>query len=417
MDNKETYLQIFMEKERVAANKEQTIDVLVGVVPPAVSAESGERPKLNIGIALDRSGSMDGNKMRQAREAAKYCVDELLPTDTFSAVIFDGKVDVLFTNQPATNKEMLKRGIDRIEARGSTALHQGWVQAGLQVSERLSGVGIDRVLLITDGQANVGETRTDRIVQQAKDLAERGISTSTIGIGQGFNEDLLVPMAEAGQGNAWFVEAPQDMVRIFETELKGLVAQVGNTVTLGITPSPGVKVEDMLNDFETDASGRYILPNLRAGSPLDVLVRLKIPAGEVGEALSAANFELRYTEQATQKPVTVTAMAEVAYDTAAAVAELRTNDDVLTTVTLLTNARARKEAMEYMDRGRFEDAQQVLFDRELQTDVLFSLAPSLELEQEIEAVRDLNRLIADRSNDMLTRKRMSYERDLRRKSR
>ena len=173
----------------------------------------------------------------------------------------------------------------------------------------------------------------------------------------------------------------------------------------------------MLNDFEADASGRYILPNLRAGSPLDVLVRLKIPAGEVGEALSAANFELRYTEQATQKPVTVTAMAEVAYDTADAVAELRTNDQVLEAVTLLTNARARKEAMEYMDHGRFEDAQQVLFDRELQTDALYSLAPSLELEQEIEAVRDLNRLIADRSNDMLTRKRMSYERELRRKSR
>ncbi|HRK50969.1 MAG TPA: VWA domain-containing protein [Pyrinomonadaceae bacterium] len=417
MDNKETYLQIFMEKERVAANKEQTIDVLVRVVPPAASAGSGERPKLNIGIALDRSGSMDGNKMWQAREAAKYCVDEPLPTDRFSAVIFDDHVDVLFTNQPATNKEMLKRGIDRIEARGSTALHQGWVQAGLQVSERLSGGGIDRVLLITDGQANVGETRTDRIVQQAKDLAERGISTSTIGIGRGFNEDLLLPMAEAGQGNAWFVEAPQDMVRIFETELKGLVAQVGHTVTLGITPSPGVRVEDMLNDFEADASGRYILPNLRAGSPLDVLVRLKIPAGEVGEALSAANFELRYTEQATQKPVTVTAMAEVAYDTADAVAELRTNDQVLEAVTLLTNARARKEAMEYMDHGRFEDAQQVLFDRELQTDALYSLAPSLELEQEIEAVRDLNRLIADRSNDMLTRKRMSYERELRRKSR
>lgn len=417
MDNKETYLQIFMEKERVAAYKEQTIDVLVRVVPPAVSAESGERPKLNIGIALDRSGSMDGNKMRQAREAAKYCVDELLPTDTFSAVIFDGKVDVLFTNQPATNKEMLKRGIDRIEARGSTALHQGWVQAGLQVSERLSGGGIDRVLLITDGQANVGETRTDRIVQQAKDLAERGISTSTIGIGRGFNEDLLLPMAEAGQGNAWFVEAPQDMVRIFETELKGLVAQVGHTVTLGITPSPGVKVEDMLNDFETDASGGYILPNLRAGSPLDVLVRLKVPAGEVGEALSAANFELRYTEQATQKLVTVTAKAEVAYDTAAAVAELRTNDEVLTTVTLLTNARARKEAMEYMDEGEFDDAASILRMVATATDDAFAVTPSAELEQEIEAVRDLNRLIADRSNDMLTRKRMSYERELRRKSR
>ncbi|MBK9163344.1 MAG: VWA domain-containing protein [Acidobacteria bacterium] len=417
MESKKTHLQILTEKEMVAADTDQTIDVLLRVLPPSVEAGGLKRPKLNFGIALDRSGSMGGHKMAQAREAAKYCVDELLPTDTFSAVIFDGNVDVLFTNQPVANKEMLKRGIDRIEARGSTALHEGWVQAGIQVSERLSGGGINRVLLITDGQANVGEARPDRIVEQAKALAERGISTSTIGIGQGFNEDLLVPMAEAGQGNAWYVEEPQDMVRIFETELKGLVAQVGHTVTLGITPSPGVKVEDLLNDFETDASGRYILPNIRAGSPLDVLVRLKIPAGKVGETFSAAIFELRYTEQATQKPMAVTAEAEVVYDTAAAVAELRRNDQVLEAVTLLTNARARKEAMEYMDRGRFEDAQQVLFDRELQTDALFSLAPSLELEQEIEAVRDLNRLIADRSNDLLTRKRMSYERDLRRKSR
>lgn len=417
MDNKETTLEIIIEKERVAANTEQTIDVLVRVVPPAVSADSGERPKLNIGIALDRSGSMGGRKIAEAREAAKYCIDELLPTDRFSAVIFDDHVDVLFTNQSATNKEMLKRGIERIEARGSTALHQGWVQAGLQVSERLSGGGIDRVLLITDGQANVGETRTDRLVQQAKDLAERGISTSTIGIGQGFNEDLLVPMAEAGQGNAWYVEEPQDMVRIFETELKGLVAQVGHTVTLGITPSPGAAVVDLLNDFETDASGQYVLPNLRAGSPLDVLVRLKISAGKVGEALPAAIFELRYTEQATQKPMTVTAEAEVAYDTAAAVAELRTNDQVLTAVTLLTNARARKEAMEYLDEGEFDDAASILRMVASTTDDAFAVSPSMELEQEIEAVRDLNRLIADRSNDVLTRKRMSYERDLRRKSR
>ncbi len=417
MDNKETTLEIIIEKERVAANTEQTIDVLVRVVPPAVSADSGERPKLNIGIALDRSGSMGGRKIAEAREAAKYCIDELLPTDRFSAVIFDDHVDVLFTNQSATNKEMLKRGIERIEARGSTALHQGWVQAGLQVSERLSGGGIDRVLLITDGQANVGETRTDRLVQQAKDLAERGINTSTIGIGQGFNEDLLVPMAEAGQGNAWYVEEPQDMVRIFETELKGLVAQVGHTVTLGITPSPGVAVADLLNDFETDASGRYLLPNLRAGSPLDVLVRLKIPAGQVGETLSAAIFELRYTEQATQKPMTATSEAEVAYDTAAAVAELRTNDQVLTAVTLLTNARARKEAMEYLDEGEFDDAASILRMVASTTDDAFAVTPSAELEQEIEAVRDLNRLIADRSNDLLTRKRMSYERDLRRNSR
>ena len=75
-----------------------------------------KRPKLNIGIALDRSGSMGGEKMHEAREAAKYCVDQMLPSDIFSTVIFDDHVDILFTSQPVTDREMFKRGIDRIDA-------------------------------------------------------------------------------------------------------------------------------------------------------------------------------------------------------------------------------------------------------------------------------------------------------------
>ena len=293
MKDQRPNIETLMEKEKIAASTEQVIDVLVRIVPPAVESADMRRPRLNFGIALDRSGSMGGSKMYQAREAAKYCVDELLPADTFSAVIFDDHIDVLFTSQRVDQKELLKRGIDRIEARGGTALHQGWVESGIQVSEGLDPRAINRVLLITDGQANVGETRVDRIVENARELAERGISTSTIGIGQGFNEDLLIPMAEAGQGNAWFVEKPEDMVKIFETELKGLIAQIGHGVSLRITPSSGVKVVDVLNDFETNAAGRYTLPNLRVGSPLEIVVRLSVPAGHAGASIAdAAVFEL-----------------------------------------------------------------------------------------------------------------------------
>ena len=417
MDNTKTQIEIIPEKTKFAAETDQTIDLLVRLMPPALDSNGPERPKLNIGIALDRSGSMDGSKMKQAREAAKYCVDELLPTDRFSAVIFDGQVDVLFTNQPATQKEMLKRGIDRILARGSTALHQGWVEAGMQVSERLDPKAINRVLLITDGQANVGETRTDRIVAQARALAEKGISTSTIGIGRGFNEDLLLPMAEAGQGNGWFVEAPEDMVRIFETELNGLITQIGHGVTLAIEPAAGVRVLDVLNDFEKDAAGRYVLPNLRAASPLDIVVRLHVLAGDAGTARTAAKFVLSYTDQRTQNDVTITASSEIAFDTAAVVAALPADKRVVEAVTLLMNARGRKEAMEHMDQGRYEDAHLALFSLASAADFTFSMARSPELEKEIEDTRNLLEMLGDRSNDVLTRKRMNYERENRRKGR
>src|SRR5262249_4427255 len=163
--------------------------------------------------------------------------------------------------QPVENKELLKRAINSVQVNGSTALHEAWVRGGLQVSDHLDQKAINRVMLITDGQANVGETRVDRIVEQTRELSTKGVTTSTHGIGADFNDALLMPMAEAGQGNAWHVQEPQDMVKIFSTELQGLVNQFGHTVSLSIKPTAGVTVAEVLNDFELDGTQWYKLPN------------------------------------------------------------------------------------------------------------------------------------------------------------
>jgi len=241
MTNRQPTIEIFTEKTKLIAGENSIIDVLVRIKPPQ-KASAPARPKLNLSMVLDRSGSMHGRKLHEAKEAAKYCIEQLLPVDRISTVIFDEEIDILIPSQLVEDKERLKRAINSVEANSSTALHEAWVRGGLQVSEHLDTDAINRVLLITDGQANVGETRVDHIVEQARQLADRGVSTSTIGIGREFNEDLLMPMAEAGQGNEWHVEEPQDMVRIFETELEGLVNQIGHSVTLGIEPGAGVTV-------------------------------------------------------------------------------------------------------------------------------------------------------------------------------
>jgi Ca-activated chloride channel family protein len=276
MNDRSPNIEFFTKTVKLAADRDQTVDVLIRITPPAVTQYSFTRPRLNLSIVLDRSGSMDGSKMLQAREAAKFCVDQMLPSDRLSVVIFDEHIDLLFPSEPVTNKQSMKDLISRVEARGSTALHEAWVRGGLTVSDNLLDTGINRVVLITDGQANVGLTNVDEIVSQAMGLFQRGVSTSTIGIGADFNESLLMPMAESAGGNAWHVVEADDMQRIFQTELEGLISQFGHTVSLGLIPADGVVISDLLNDFELTETGRYRLPNLQGGSPLEIVVQLKV---------------------------------------------------------------------------------------------------------------------------------------------
>jgi len=411
MKNQKPAIEIFTEKAKLEACKSQTVDVLVRITPPAVDQTAAKRPRLNLSMVLDRSGSMQGEKIQEAREAAKYCIDQLLATDRISTVIFDDQIDVLIPSQPVENKEILKRAINSVQTNGSTALHEAWVRGGLEVSGHLDNDAINRVLLITDGQANVGETNVDRIVSQAQQLAAKGVSTSTIGIGRDFNEDLLMPMAEAGQGNAWHVQEPQDMVKIFERELKGLVSQIGHSVTLGIKTANGVTVADVLNDFESAGPDIYKLPNLQAGSPLEIVVRLRVPSHEEGSTAEIAKFELAYTGQESQLPETLLISYNASFAPTSTVEQLSRDPQVLKTVQLLSNARARREAIERMDRRDYSGAQELLKSVSASSKVLFSIAPSAEIAAELDDLTRLRSVLSDRSNDMMARKQMGYRRE------
>lgn len=402
-----TKLEVFTAKPKLIAGKEQTIDVLVRIVPPGMQ-ENAHRPDLNLSLVLDRSGSMDGDKMRNAKIAAKYCIDQLLPSDRMSTVIFDDVVELLIPGQLVEDKPRLRERIDTVYARNSTALHEAWVRGGLEVSKDLAERAVNRVLLITDGQANVGETNIDKIVSQAKGLAARGVSTTTIGIGDDFNEDLLMPMAEAGGGNAWHVEHAEDMARIFSVELKGLLTQVGHSVTLTIKTTEGVTVADVLNDFDKDESGRYKLPNLQSDSPLDIIVQLRVPFGEVGKSITPAQFGLAYIEQQSQMPAAVNADLRLEFDKESAVDAIEENLEVTRALQILMNARAREEAIRLMDSQNYAAAQAHVAQTVATSQALFSRAPSPALQQELANLAQVQESLQDRGQDRMSRKVMAY---------
>ena len=414
MNNKPT-IEILSEKARLPADKEQTIDVLVRITPPPVDENKSRRPRLNLSMVLDRSGSMQGRKIVEARQAASYCIDQLVAADRISAVTFDDQIDILIPSQPVENKELLKRAINSIQVNGSTALHEAWVRGGLQVSEHLNTDAINRVLLITDGQANVGETNVDRIVAQVRELAAKGVSTSTIGIGEDFNEDLLMPMAEAGQGNAWHVQEPNDMVKIFETELRGLISQIGHSAALSIEAANGFVITDVLNDFETHGNGRYKLPNIRAGSPLDVVVRIHMQAQRVGTHGSIATMTLGYVDQETGLPVSIRTELSAEFALWEAIEVLPENAEVAKAVMLLMNARARREAMERMDRNDHAGSIDILMCAAESTRALSARVGSSELVSEADELNDIEGSLKDPAKLTMARKRMAYGSDAIRK--
>ncbi|HYP53642.1 MAG TPA: VWA domain-containing protein, partial [Pyrinomonadaceae bacterium] len=348
-------VEFITARGKLAAGREQTLDVLLRVsAPEAEDAAARRRPRLNVGLVLDRSGSMGGEKMERAREAASYCVEQLLPTDRLSVVVFDDMVEVLVPSRPVEDKPGIKSALSRVHARNSTALHEAWVRGGMQVSEHLDADAINCVLLITDGQANVGLTNTDEIVSQAAGLFKRGVSTSTVGIGADFNEDLLMPMAQGAGGNAWHVREPGDMRGVFAVELEGLLAQFAHHVTLGLVPADGVRVADLLNDFDLGETGRYVLPDLQSGSPLDIVVRLKVPARDAGTKLRLIDLRLGYTPREARSAEVLKQSFEVEFVEDSAAERLPVNQAVERAVQLLMSARARREAIAHMDAGRYE---------------------------------------------------------------
>jgi len=410
-------VEFVTEKSKFVEGRDQTIDVVIRITPPEPDGGIGRRPKLNLSLALDRSGSMGGDKIEHARRAACYCIDQLLPTDRISVVIFDDVVETLIPSQFAVNKSDLKERLSSITVRNSTALHQAWVQAGMEVSKYLDDSAINRVLLITDGLANIGLTNTDEIVSQAKGLADRGVSTSTIGIGDDFNEDLLMPMAQAGGGNAWHVENVDDMQRIFTVELEGLIAQVGHTVTLGLIPSDGVRLVDVLNDFEVNETGRYKLPNLQAGSQIEVVVQLKVPAQVAGTEIRILDLRLGYTPQDRTSAEVVKHSFEISFDSEDAVSRLQANPEVAKAVQLLMNARARREAMKRMDTGDFAGAKDIIACASRSTYVAcVPMVASVEVQQELSMLQSLSDSLSEPGAQKMTRKKLSFQSYLRGRS-
>ncbi|MEB3203349.1 MAG: VWA domain-containing protein [Candidatus Sericytochromatia bacterium] len=325
-----------------------TLEVLVTVDVPAVRSRQ-PRPPLNLALVLDRSGSMGGEKIAFAREAAACLVRQLAPEDRFSLTVFNDQVEVLQPSVAMSNPDPVLEAIRQIRPGGCTHLAGGWEAGRQQVADHRAEGALNRIMLVSDGMANRGESRVGALGGWAASAATEGISTTTLGVGSDFHEQLLEAMAREGDGHYYYIEDPAQLPGIFEAELSGMTTLVGERVSIGLQPGGRAEVLEVLNALDRTPRGGWKLANLRSGARTSVVLRLRVPP--LDGPVEVLSVRLAWDEPGTGTRHKVVAKLALEGCDRDAWHRLPEDDEVVRLVALLEASQSKRRVLQHIDRG------------------------------------------------------------------
>jgi Ca-activated chloride channel family protein len=400
------------EHELLAVESEHDVWCMLELVAPSAPQDVARRP-LAVSLVIDRSGSMAGRKLEVTRACAAFLVERMAPVDLVSIVAYDDEVQLRAPLPPLDgNRDDLLDAIRGIHSGGQTNLSGGWLKGAETLSDAPADT-LRRVLLLSDGLANVGITDVPSLRGFAERTRADGVSTSTVGFGDGFNEDLLTAMADAGGGTAHFAETPDDAPGIFGQEFADLVSLVAQNVSVEIRPEPEVGFLGILNGFPlvaVDGGVQVQLGDAYGDERRRVVFHLHVPSVAALGPRRVAEVVLRYVSvgqevahHEVRMPLTVNL---VSADEAAATAP---DAEVTEEVVILSSAKAAQEAREQADRGDLEGAERTL--REAVDELRATAEGSARADELLEQAlfwHQRSDALASNTYDMMERKRMLY---------
>ena len=268
--------------------------VLVRLVAPAQpvteNSASAQRAPLDLALVIDRSGSMSGDPLKAALESSVRIIQGLRSDDRIAVVTFDDHVQVVQPLVAVGDAHDLVTRIRLIESGGSTALFDGWQEGVKQLAPFVKKERIARVILLTDGQANHGLVDEAKIFEHVAKAAGASITTSTVGLGHGFNETLLTGMAKAGEGAANFGQTADDLSEAFEEQFAILSNSFLRQVKITVQGGSDVQARLLGELLEDGVTRTRKLGTLPWNSALTAVVELKIGANAKADSLLAVNF-------------------------------------------------------------------------------------------------------------------------------
>jgi len=235
---------------------------------------------LNLAIVIDRSGSMDGQPLDEAKKAAIMMVERLSGEDRVAVVTYHSDAEVLVPSTLCVDRQSIIERIRSITTGGMTALHSGWLMGAEEVARYKTSTSLNRVLLLSDGNANVGLQDLDEIKSQCACLADNEVTTSTYGLGHQFNEHLMIGMADSGLGQGYYGETADDLADPFNEEFELLLNTLATRIVMKAETPAYVSME-LVNDFR-ERDGGWAMPDLAVGGEIWALFKLKIARDDVG---------------------------------------------------------------------------------------------------------------------------------------
>ncbi|MGK3989093.1 VWA domain-containing protein [Sorangium sp. So ce136] len=346
------------------------------------------RPHLSVHLVLDVSGSMAGEPMARARDAARALVDKLDAKDDFSLVTFSSDAQVRIPDGPVgPRRAMIKSTIDGISEGGGTnigrGLELGYAQAAMP---GIPEGAVKVVLLLSDGRANAGTTSSERLSRLALDAFQGGIQTSTFGLGADYDGALMSGIASDGAGGYYYLRDPDQIAPALATELDKRLDPVATAVELRVRLKPDVKLlqvygsrrlsgaeaarvraievaadaqaqkrDRIEQDRKDDAEGgmRFFIPAFSRDDSHALLLKLGLPAGV--DPRTIASIELKYKDRVAKKNVVDEAPLKVVYATGDADSAASADASVARTIQGFAAGETLSEAARQIalgDRGR-----------------------------------------------------------------
>ena len=395
-DDRQIELEVALGTPVMLAGQTQTAYLKVGLLGFELTQDVPRTPA-NVAIVLDKSGSMQGEKIARARDAANLAISKLGRDDIAAIVSYDNVVRVDMPATRVSDKDEFRRRINAIAANGNTALFAGVSKGAHEVRKFLDPNRVNRVILLSDGLANVGPSSPYELGQLGAALARENISVSTIGLGLGYNEDLMTQLAGMSDGNHAFAENADDLARIFTAEFGDVLSVIAQDVQIRIRCADGVRPLRVLGR-ESTIDGQDVIVNLHqiyGQQEKFVVLEIEVAAAEANEQRDLAWVDVGYQNTITRQADQLRGSVSVAFSGSATAVKESADDEVMTdTVSQIANEMS-KRALELRDEGRVEEAQQQLKESaaylrsnaaEYRSDKLEQLGA--EFEQDADALED-----------------------------
>ncbi len=366
------------------ANKKQTVFLRVGLI--GLPFEEQKVAPINVALVIDKSGSMRGDKILRAKEAAIMAVERLREEDIIAVVAYDHHANILLPATKATDQKMITNAINKIRVGGQSALYDGLENAAKEIRKFLDRKRVNRMILVSDGFANVGLNTPKELGKLGAALGDESIAITTIGLGLGYNEDLMSQLAEKSDGNHAFAENATDLIRFFDHEFGDIFSVVSQEVNVTIIGVDGVCPIRVLGR-EAKIQGSQVsvkLNQLYSKQEKYVLLELEVPPMNqermiVGVAVVYRNLGSDVSER-------LSSMISATFTDSLQLVVEKTNTAVMTAAVEQLAVKKNEIAVKLRDDGQVKEARKILLDN---ANFLAEEAAKYE-SKSLEKLRDIN---------------------------